>query len=59
VQDQLRGYLEELESFRLAHAAKMPLGARLAFDSGVEGCRAQARWVAAAIEQARRQGRKP
>jgi DNA-binding PadR family transcriptional regulator len=57
VEAELRGYLDELEAFRAGQAAKMPLGARLAFDSGLEGYRAQARWVAMALERARKQRR--
>jgi DNA-binding PadR family transcriptional regulator len=57
VEAELRGYLHELEAFRAGEAAKLPLGARLAFESGVEGYRAQARWVAMALERTRRERR--
>jgi DNA-binding PadR family transcriptional regulator len=57
VESELRAYLGELEAYRAGHAAKMPLGARLAFDSGVEGYRAQARWVARALDRTRRERR--
>ena len=57
VQAELRGYLRELEAFRAGEAAKLSLGARLAFDSGVEGYRAQVRWVARALDRTRRERR--
>jgi DNA-binding PadR family transcriptional regulator len=53
----LRGYLEELEAFLANEGKKLPLSARLAFESGIEGYRAQARWVVGAKAQARRRRR--
>jgi DNA-binding PadR family transcriptional regulator len=58
LQAELRVYLAELEAFQAAHTRAMPAGAQLAFASGVEGCRAQARWVRGAVERVRKQRRK-
>jgi DNA-binding PadR family transcriptional regulator len=54
---QAREQVRELEAFQSAHTAAMPLGAQLAFASGVEGARAQMRWVEGAIARVRKQGR--
>jgi DNA-binding PadR family transcriptional regulator len=57
IQVQLRLQLRELEAFQAAHTPAMPLGAQLAFASGVEGCRAQVRWVEGALARMRKQRR--
>ena len=57
IQGHARLQLAELEAFQAAHAAAMPLGAQLAFASGVEGSRAQVRWVEGALARVRRQRR--
>jgi DNA-binding PadR family transcriptional regulator len=57
VRAEVDAYLEELEAFQAANSARMPLGARLAFASGVESCRAQAQWVEGAIAHVRKAGR--
>jgi DNA-binding PadR family transcriptional regulator len=57
VERELRGYLDELEGFLAHKAPKLPVGPQLAFESGVEGYRAQARWARRAVERVRRQRR--
>jgi DNA-binding PadR family transcriptional regulator len=57
IESELRTYLAELEGFRTTKGRAMPLGAQLAFDSGLEGYRAQARWVAKAMDRLRKQRR--
>jgi DNA-binding PadR family transcriptional regulator len=42
-------HLAELEEFLARHGRTMPITGRLAFESGVEGVRAQARWCAHAL----------
>jgi DNA-binding PadR family transcriptional regulator len=59
IESELRTYLAELKGFRTTKGRAMPLGAQLAFDSGLEGYRAQARWVAKAMDRVRKQGRTP
>jgi DNA-binding PadR family transcriptional regulator len=54
LQSELRTYLAELEAYRAEQGREMPLGARLAFDSGVESYRAHARWAAGALVRTRR-----
>ena len=53
VQVESRAYLAELEAYETDHARKMPLGAQLAFASGVHACRARAAWVEGALERVR------
>jgi DNA-binding PadR family transcriptional regulator len=50
---EVRGHVAELEAFLAGPGAGMPLSARLAFESGLEGYRAQVRWVARAQAAAR------
>lgn len=45
VETVLDEHLAELEAFHAGPGQKMPLLAQLAFESGVEGVRAQTRWV--------------
>ena len=45
VRAELVAHASELEAFEAEHAVKMPLGARLAYRSGVEICRARLAWV--------------
>jgi DNA-binding PadR family transcriptional regulator len=53
VRAEMAGYTAEMEAFQTAHARTMPLGAQLAFASGVEGCRAQLSWVEGALARVR------
>lgn len=53
----LRRYVEDLEAFQAGKGPDLPFGAQLAFESGVEGYRARARWARRALERVRRQRR--
>lgn len=53
VRTEMAAYTAELEAFQAGHARQMPVGAQLAFESGIEGCRAQLSWVEDAIVRLR------
>jgi DNA-binding PadR family transcriptional regulator len=54
---ELSAHLHELQAYQAAQTGRMPLGAQLAFASGVESCRAQVSWLKGAIERVRQHGR--
>lgn len=57
IQAHLSEYTGELERFAANQGHQMPLAAQLAFESGVEGYRAQMRWVGRAVKRVRRRRR--
>jgi DNA-binding PadR family transcriptional regulator len=57
IESALQRYVAELEAFQAEKGPDLPLGAQLAFESGVEGYRARARGVGRAVERVRRQRR--
>lgn len=53
LRDAVRAYLRELEQFLRAEQSRMSLTGRLAFESGLEGLRAQIRWAEHALRRLR------
>jgi DNA-binding PadR family transcriptional regulator len=45
IDEELKGFLADLEAYRDGPGADMPLPAQLAFDSGLAAVRARTRWV--------------
>ena len=54
IESALQRYVAELEAFQADKGPDLPLGAQLAFESGVEGYRARARWTRRAVERVQR-----
>jgi DNA-binding PadR family transcriptional regulator len=50
---ELEGHLAELEAFATSHGQKMPPSAKLAFESGLAGYRAQVKWARQARQRMR------
>jgi DNA-binding PadR family transcriptional regulator len=53
IQAELAGHVSDLQSFLTAAGAKLTFSGRLAFESGLEGYRAQARWLRRSLIRAR------